>query len=437
MRTSDGSIFRRGLLAVAVGALVAAPVRAEEVATDTFREALTKGRADVSLRYRFEEVQDGTPGKKDAHASTLRTAIGYSTGLWCGFGLQLQMEDVRVVGNELYNDGVNGKTDRATVVDPGGTELKQANLRYEGIARTVLRFGRQDIQHRDAPMHRYVGNVLWRQHWQSFDALRVSSEPVDKLKLDYAFAWNVNRIFGERNTAADASDYRVHAHLLNGVYTGIADVRIEPYAYLLDFRTTSSERFSTDTLGARVDVRPAIGPTTKVILTAEYARQADAGDNTNDIDVAYWLVEVGVARSMEGVVREWSLTASYEMLAGEGGVKAFQTPLGTNHAFQGWADRFLVTPGDGIQDVYLTGKLSILGATLVAVYRRFAADNLGYDYGDELDLLVEKTFDKRFTVGLKYSDYQADRNTTNVARNTSGGQAYDLEKVWAYVQVRF
>jgi hypothetical protein len=32
---------------------------------------------------------------------------------------------------------------------------------------------------------------------------------------------------------------------------------------------------------------------------------------------------------------------------------AFQAPLGTKHAFQGWADEFLNTPTDGIEDAYL------------------------------------------------------------------------------------
>jgi hypothetical protein len=40
-------------------------------------------------------------------------------------------------------------------------------------------------------------------------------------------------------------------------------------------------------------------------------------------------------------------------------------------------------------------------------------------------------------VGLKYADYQADRNALNVARNTTAGQAFDLNKFWVWVQVAF
>ena len=35
------------------------------------------------------------------------------------------------------------------------------------------------------------------------------------------------------------------------------------------------------------------------------------------------------------------------------GVKGFTTPLATLHKFQGWADKFLATPVNGIEDEYV------------------------------------------------------------------------------------
>ena len=46
------------------------------------------------------------------------------------------------------------------------------------------------------------------------------------------------------------------------------------------------------------------------------------------------------------------LNAGYEVLGADNGV-GFATPLATGHKFQGWADKFLTTPGDGIEDVYI------------------------------------------------------------------------------------
>ena len=120
--------------------------------SDPFREFLTGGKVSLYLRYRFENVDDAqnTPAPfpvRDANANTLRSALGYTTGLLYHFGATFQVEDVRVIGREMFNDGGgNGITNRAVVVDPEGAEIQQANVRFEGIPKTVLRFGRQEIE---------------------------------------------------------------------------------------------------------------------------------------------------------------------------------------------------------------------------------------------------------------------------------------------------
>ena len=118
-------------------------------------------------------------------------------------------------------------------------------------------------------------------------------------------------------------------------------------------------------------------------------------------------------------------------------VESFQTPLGTNHAFQGFADRFLVTPGDGIRDIFATINAKVAGAQFSTGYHVFNADRDGYRYGTEWDVLIERVFAKRFLAGVKYADYRADRNVLNVARNTAGEQTFDLAKFWAYLQFTY
>src|SRR3546814_7821694 len=55
-------------------------------------------------------------------------------------------------------------------------------------------------------------------------------------------------------------------------------------------------------------------------------------------------------------VAAFKLTGGYELLGSDGGATgiaggfAFQTPFATLHKFNGWADKFLTTPGTGIQD---------------------------------------------------------------------------------------
>ena len=393
---------------------------------------------NLYLRYRFENVDDAQGAVQDAYANTLRTALGYTTGLLYHFGAAVQVEDVRVLGREMFNDGGHNRiTDRAVVVDPEGFELQQANVRFEGIPKTVLRFGRQEIEHRQAPFHRYIGNILWRQNWQSFDAFRATTTYVADTAIDYAYVWNTNRIFGEDNPVPDRSDFHMDSHFLNAQYTGFQFGKFEPYIYLLDFSHTVSERFSTQTYGLRFDGAYPVTTKARVLYTGEYAYQGDYAENPNDISVAYGLGELGLHYSIGQVVDSVLVKASYEVLEGDGGVRSFQTPLGTNHAFQGWADRFLVTPGDGIEDIFITFKAVLLGANLIAVYHDLNSDRNSYDYGTEWDLQLDKTFRQHYSVGIKYAEYDADRNPLNVTRNSGSGQAFDLSKFWVWIQVVF
>ena len=418
----------------------AEPVPAGSEGAASFAEFLRSGSVDGYLRYRFEFVDDAVNGSvlEEAYAHTVRTALGYRTGLFHGFGARLQIEDVRALAGEKFSDGgANGVTDRAVVADPEGVEINEAYLRFEGVPASVLRVGRQEIEHRQAPLHRFVGNILWRQNSQSFDAVRGMTTRIPDTVVDYAWVWNVNRIFGEHNPVPDRDDFRMNSHLLDVVYSGFDFAKLEAYVYLLDFESDVSEKFSTATFGVRIDGSHALTPRLKVLYTGEFARQDDHASNPNDIGVSYWFGEAGLVLDLDGPLDAVTLKAGYELLGGDGGVAAFQTPLGTNHPFQGWADRFLVTPGDGVQDLQFTLKATAGGATLAVVYHDFSSDHDDYDYGSEWDLQLEKPFLKNFSAGVKYALYDADRNALNVARNSGGGQAFDIEKFWVWAQVKF
>jgi hypothetical protein len=134
-----------------------------------------------------------------------------------------------------------------------------------------------------------------------------------------------------------------------------------------------------------------------------------------------------------------AVKADYELLEGNG-TSAFQTPLGTNHAFQGWADRFLITPADGIEALYGTVAASVYGPSLVVVYHDFSADNDGYDYGTEWDAQLSKTFWEHYTLGLTYATNKANANVVYLTRNgpaSMGKQAFDLDKAWVWIEMKF
>ena len=407
------------LLATTIGSLLAVPT--VTMADDAFFEALTGGKVSFSARARYESVEQD--GKKDADAVTVRTTLGYKTGAFHGFAGSIEIEDVSDIGSDDYNSSTNGNTTYATIADPDGTEVNQAYLSYNGFD-TEFRFGRQEITYRGAPFHRFVGTVLWRQNHQSFDAFSFSNTSFENTKISYAYIDQINTIFGDDKTGVvgginiEDGDVEMDSHLINIQYTGLPIGKLEGYGYFLDYDDNPDK--SSKTLGLRFSGAKAVSEDVKVIYTAEFAKQDDYKDGTME-DQNYYLGEVGAK------YKGWLAKFSYEMQEGDG-VSSFKTPLGTNHAFQGWADVFLGTPGRGLEDMYFTVVGKVLGAKVVAVYHDFETDQDSLDAGEEFDILAQKTFKQHYTAGIKYSDYNAG--------DAAVGKV-DTEKFWLYGQVKF
>jgi len=404
------------LMASFIGTFSMTAAAAEQ---DSFIEALTGGKVSFSARARYEAVEQDN-ALKDADAFTVRSTLGYETGRFNGFGAFIEFENVTDLGGDNYNSTTNGETEYSVVADPDGTEVNQAYLSYQGFD-TVAKFGRQQITYRDAPFHRYIGNVLWRQNHQTFDAFSLQNSSLQDTKLSYAFVNKINTIFGDDRDAGIIRNgvIDVEAHLLNAQYSGLPFGKVEGYGYLLEYE--DAESTSSKTLGVRLNGAPAINDSWNLVYSAEYARQSDYKSGTMDAQ-DYYLAELGAKH------KGWMAKLSYEVQEGDG-TDSFKTPLGTNHAFQGWADQFLTTPAQGLKDTYLTivGNV-IFGAKLIVSYHDFETDQDSLDAGNELDILLEKTFNQHYTVGLKYADYQADDEFPSLV---------DTEKFWVYGQVKF
>lgn len=384
-------------------------------AEDAFMDALTGGKVSFSARARYEAVSEDN-AKKDADAYTLRTTLGYKTGSFNGFGAFVEFEDVHAAGDEKFNNFENGHTTYSVVADPVGTEINQGYLSYNGF-NTEFKLGRQEITYRNAPFHRFIGNVLWRQNHQSFDGLSIVNKSLENTTISYAHIENVDTIFGE-DSLTKPQNIDMNTDLFNVQYSGLPIGDLEGYAYLIE--NEDAKASSSQTFGARLSGAQAVNADWKVIYTAEYANQSDYKDGTMD-DQNYYLAELG------GKYKGWVAKFSYEMQEGDG-TSSFKTPLGTNHAFQGWADMFLATPSKGLEDMYFTVIGNVMGVKLVGVYHDFETDKDTLDAGNEFDLLAQKTFNKHYTVGVKYADYNAG--------DASLGYV-DTEKFWLYGQVKF
>jgi hypothetical protein len=112
----------------------------------------------------------------------------------------------------------------------------------------------------------------------------------------------------------------------------------------------------------------------------------------------------------------WTLQVGWELKDGDG-TSAVQTPLGTNHGKNGFADRLVVTPPDGSQDRYVRLRMDQKDWAWLVAYHDFQAARGGADLGRELDLQARYSSTERLSFHFKLARYWADtlsRDTTKV-----------------------
>ncbi len=356
-------------------------------------------------RLRYESVdQDGLETEAEALTLRVRAGVEAKAGRWSAL--------VEGQGNlsldDDYFDGLHGAATRPLVADPQNIALARAQLRYASPA-FALTAGRQRIALDD---ERFVGAVPFRQNGQSFDAVRAEITPAKGVKADLTYAWSVRTIWGIDGAGARqqaVSGDNVFGNL--GVQTPAG--KAAAFAYLVDQDEAVMQgfRLSSQSYGVRLDGSQTLGKA-KIAYQLSYARQSDWHRNPNDYSADYWLADVAVDLGGPRV------GAGYEILgAGSGqnggtALTSFQTPLATGFKFQGWADKFLTTPPDGVRDLYASAGWGwkavgpLKGVTLQAVYHDYRSDRASRAYGDEIDLLASAKLGK-ITASARYAHYDA------------------------------
>jgi hypothetical protein len=376
-------------------------------------DAIRQGDFSLNLRYRIEAVDQG--GFDDnGYASTLRTTLSYRMQDWHGLSVFVEVEDVHNLGlgDSHKNAGAgalgNDVTGRPVIADPPITELNQVLGSWK--IEDVFQFqgGRQGI---NLDNQRFVGTVGWRQNHQSFNSARFDLKNIPNSTVTYAYVGRVHRINGGFKD--------MNAHLLDGEYRFGWGGKVRFYDHYLDYDESSDAVLSRNSLGGALAGSTKISETVTLVYRLELARQWEVGSNPNNVDVGYRRIDIGPNWG------RYTFKFGYEQLQGGPDKGRFLTPLATLHAFNGWADKFLATPEDGLNDLFVSAQANLDIVNLAVIYHNFSSDAGSSHYGTELDASALFTLPWDQKVGIKMALFNADELAT------------DTNKFWLWTQWGF
>lgn len=358
---------------------------------------------DIRARYEFREQDTQDP----SHALTVRGRLGLTLGDFNGFsafiegeGTQSIVDDFR--SNPTSSNSTSPYVDGNTVIsDPDNFELNRAWIQYKKDG-FFAKVGRQRIIRNDSS---FIGNVGWRQNEQTFDAAQLSYSK-DNFSISYVYSNRVQRIFGaDANDALPGpplNDFEGEFHLLDASYK-LDSGTVGGYVYLIDVENNGNVGES-NTYGAFYKSDS---------LHVEVAGQSGASSlAAGDYDAIY-----GHAVYTQKTGNS-SFSLGVEYLGGN-----FKTPFGTVHAFNGFADAFILNriglsnnggSYDGITDIYAEYTQKGLPAGLVfkSFVHYFMDDSLSQTYGYEVDAVLIKAFTPNLKGIVKAAYFNAENGST-------------------------
>ncbi len=413
------------------------PVLADEAPATlpeySFMDSIKTGTPMTSFRLRYEHVdQDGLAEHADAW--TLRSLIGWQTAPFHNFSIGAQIINVGKFGDD-FNDkarGANqpGKSAYPVVADPDFTGINQLYVDWTGIRNTKVRLGRQSVKLDNV---RFIGNVEFRQVMQVFDGIAIENKSVQDLELYGAYFTRVRNV--NTDLKPDATG------ILHALYRISPTENLIGYAYLYDQdHVVVANDISSKTFGMRLDGARKLNDDWKLLYTAEYAKQDDLDDSSKrtdaqgKVDAHYYKIGGGAGYG------NWWARADQELLSSNDGKYAFQTPLGTNHLFQGWVDKFLITPAEGIRDTFISAGGKIGEVVVLTEYHWFDSEKdfakvgggRGDRYGTEWDASATYAYNKNLSGKVEYGTYREDDQYVSAAKRIR-----DTDKLWLTMMYTF
>jgi hypothetical protein len=450
----------------------AAPAAEEEY---TFMTSVKEGKNLTSFKLRYESVsQDGnapvlTPARslKDANAFTLRSLIGWQTAPYHNFSFGAQLIDVSKL-NDNFNDSTPltgpfnpaanqpNKLAYAKVVDPDYTGVNQLYVDWTGIKNTKFRLGRQQVNLDNV---RYIGDIGFRQVMQVFDGASVLNKSIPDTEVYLAHFEAVRQINTKLRTegALEVANirYRIsgteflvgYGYLSSFEDLGFGNAWFGGGALNNNGKPNINADQSNKTFGLRLDGIHAFNPNFRALYTAEYAKQTDFSGGDSRIDADYYKLGGGLGFD------NLNIRIDQELLGTNNSKYAFQTPFGTNHLFQGWVDKFLATPKEGIRDTFVTATYRYDDFTFFADYHVLKSDDNFYtvgsgtakngnQYGKEWNVAATYNYNKNIMAKIEYGKYTEDDRYApliNTANTTAGNanRIRDTDKLWLTAMYTF
>ncbi len=434
----------------------------DEPSQYSFMDAIKAGKNLTSFRLRYENVsQDGNGPAgtsasnkplEDAHGITLRSLIGWQTAPYHDVSVGAQIISVGKLDDNfndstpfgsVYTPASNqpNKVGYAKIVDPDYTGVNQLFLDWTGIQKTKIRLGRQQVNLDNV---RFIGDIGFRQVMQVFDGVSVLNQSIEKTDVYLAHFEAVRQTNTKLRTDGSLEIANINYHFS-------PTESLVGYGYLSSFDDlgfgnawfgagtlnngtllNSNADQSNKVLGLRLNGAHKINDDWKVLYTAEYAKQSSYASGDSRIDADYYKIGGGAAYD------NFSLRIDQELLGSNDGKYAFQTPFGTNHLFQGWVDKFLATPKEGIQDSFITATYKYGNLLFFADYHVYNSDvdfykatgGKGDKYGTEWNTSVTYNFDKNITTKIEYGKYSESDQYQPTATLTQASRIRDTEKLW-------
>ena len=189
---------------------------------------------------------------------------------------------------------------------------------------------------------------------------------------------------------------------LDGTYTFSKAGTLRGYLVSIDYDQEALCALSTTTYGASFAGKTPLSETLGMTYRLELATQQDTGNNPESVDADYLRADLGLTFG------KVTAAAGYEVLGGSPGDGSFNTPLATLHKFNGWADKFLTTPADGLRDFFVSVGADLGRFALLGVSHDFSADSGGSSWGSELDARVVYTAPWKQKFAIEAALYDAD-----------------------------